>query len=101
MITAKSAKLNFVKLLLKHGADPLAKDDAGRTALEYASNWLREVKKDRLKEVPSFTDETYESTAKATVELLEVASEGKLNVATLPSFEELVAAEESRLAESR
>jgi ankyrin repeat protein len=95
MITARSARLNYVKLLLKHGADASVKDTAGHTALDFAANWLREVKKDRLKERPNYTNEMYEI-AKATVALLESAIEGSHDIATLPSFEELLEAETSR-----
>jgi ankyrin repeat protein len=101
MEAAQSAKLNYVKLLLRHGADPALKDSGGRAALDYAEVWLREVKKDRLKDVPSFTDETSELVAKESVELLEAAIEGRLDLASLPSFDELIAAETALVAAKR
>ena len=101
MMAAQSASLNLVKLLLKHGADPTRKDSTGRTALDYANNWLREIKKDRLKDVPAFTDEAYEPIAKENVALLESAIEGNLDIATLPNVDDLIADETVRLKKQR
>ena len=93
MIVARSAQLNYVKLLLKQGADAALKTSSGKTALDGAINWLREVKKDRLKDVPAFTDETKLATAQATVDLLEAATSGTLDLESLPSIKDLIAAE--------
>lgn len=68
---AQTGKIEFVRLYLEHGADPTIRCGAGKAALDYANNWLRNVKKDQLKEVPGFTDESYLSTAQSVVDLLE------------------------------
>lgn len=68
---AQTGKVEFVRLYLEQGADPEIRCGAGKTALDYANNWLRNVKKDQLKDVPGFTDETYVPTAQAVVDLLE------------------------------
>jgi ankyrin repeat protein len=98
---ASTCKLNYVKLLLKYGADPTIADDTGRTALDYAENWLREVKKDQLKDVPSFTDETYIPNAQAVVELFESAIEGRIDKQSLPDIDQLIKDEEERIVEKR
>lgn len=96
-----SCNLNYARLLLKSGADVRIVDDTGKTALEYAEHRLREAKKDQLKDVPAFTDETHISSAQAVVELLESAVEGRLDIASLPEPEELIKSEEKRIAAKR
>ncbi|QDT73990.1 ankyrin repeat domain-containing protein [Lacipirellula limnantheis] len=97
MAAARGCTLIVVKLLLKYGADATMKNDRGQTALDYAENWLRAVRRDRLKDVPAFTNDTDEARAIATVELLEVAIEGTLDIAALPDFEQTIQEETLRL----
>ncbi len=68
---AQCGQVNFVKLLLRHGADATLADGSGRTPLETARAWLKAVKQDRIKEVPSFTTELHLTIAQKTVDLLE------------------------------
>lgn len=96
---AQSGQINFVKLLLRHGADASIVDGAGRTPLDAARAWLKSVKQDRIKDVPSFTSELHVPLAQQTVESLESLERGELDVTTLPNDEELLAAEEQLQAE--
>ncbi len=48
MLAAKSAKLRLVKFLLQKGADPLLKDNKGKTAYDYA------LTADALTDLPEF-----------------------------------------------
>lgn len=48
MLAAKSAKLRLVKFLIANGADPLLKDNKGKTAYEYA------LSADPLTDLPEF-----------------------------------------------
>lgn len=98
---AQSGQLNFVKLLLRHGAVAKVVDGAGRTPLDAARAWLKAVKQDRIKDVPSFTNELHVPIAQQTVELLESVERGELNVNALPSDEDLIEAEERLHAERR
>jgi hypothetical protein len=101
MECSQTAQLNYVKLLLKYDADPTIKDGDGKTALNYAETWLQKVKKDRLKKVPKFSDETFELTAQAVVDLLKAAVEGRLDIASLPDVKQLIDDETNRLEEER
>lgn len=93
---AQSGQVGFVKLLLRYGADPKLADSTGKTALDYAETWHREVRKDRLQDVPAFAEDGDEERAKEVIALLESAVDGTLDHATLPSDEQLIAAEEMR-----
>jgi ankyrin repeat protein len=91
----------FVKLLLKCGANPTITDADGKTALDYAEYWLRDVKKDRLKGVPAYTDADSLHAVEEVVELLEATGDGSLDLADLPEPEQMIADEERRLAALR
>jgi len=92
---AQTGQLTFVQFLLRHGADPHLVDSTGKTALDYAKNWQREIRKDLLNEVPSFAEEGDSERIKAVIALLKSAVEGTLDLKSLPSDEELIAAEEA------
>jgi ankyrin repeat protein len=96
MIVARSAKLNYVKLLLRYDADASITNSAGQTALYYAEIWLRAVRSGRLKDVPHYSEDD-EAQARATVELLESIAEGTFDPASLPPIDEIIAAEAARL----
>ena len=55
MLAAKSAKLRLVKLLIEKGADPLLKDNKGKTAYDYA------LTADPLTDLPEFKKKQEES----------------------------------------
>lgn len=55
MLAAKSAKLRLVKLLIEKGADPMLKDNKGKTAYDYA------LTADPLTDLPEFKKKQEES----------------------------------------
>ncbi|TWT77908.1 Ankyrin repeats (3 copies) [Posidoniimonas polymericola] len=85
---------HYAKLLLRHGADIELRDDYDRSPLDTARARLKQVKMDRLKDVPCFTHALDEQLAQEVVDLLQAAERGELDISTLPSDGELLAAEE-------
>ncbi|MCA9165794.1 MAG: ankyrin repeat domain-containing protein, partial [Planctomycetales bacterium] len=95
-VASSLGTLNGVRLLLKSGASTAIRDDAGKTALELATAHLRVVKKWSLKPSPPDDIKQRIADAQEVVDLLEAIEAGRIDVASLPEPDEIIADEERR-----
>nr|WP_231956524.1 ankyrin repeat domain-containing protein [Posidoniimonas polymericola] len=90
-VAARAGDPIVVKLLLRSGADPSLRDSYDQTALQLARSRLKHVRKDLLRQEPSFTTAADEIRARETVDLLAAVERGDLDPASLPTDDELIA----------